>query len=383
MAATFGVASPLELHPSLLLHVQYSRKMLNVPVRIKQKRSSPTMPGSPMYAQLRKYRHSPLTVADEIENKEKFVIQLRFGCHWTRNRWKTHLFDESSGTSSVEHLANAVNPELACNPWSIMCCCRKDRSILDRNRSDIPSIWLQGLQINEKIKRLSFDSPNHLEGGRLQAKRMQTHPNNNKQARPKLKQLYVNCQQVLQGVWILAGVPRLTTHSSPHSLPCSTQITRKTTLATSTQALFRFILTAIQSSISFSGKFHANYFLEKYTQFFRRLLFYFVWQLFRMKHTLIGALMKFPHLILVTWSMMSAHHTQWTSVCSLLRQLRLCDRLLLSLLSDQIQFTRVVFDSLPLRSSIRIRPLTAFWERWMDGVEFSVFSDIPTFIGFH
>lgn len=36
------------LQPSLLLHVQYSRKMLYVPVRIKQNRSSPSIPGSPM-----------------------------------------------------------------------------------------------------------------------------------------------------------------------------------------------------------------------------------------------------------------------------------------------------------------------------------------------
>lgn len=53
--------TPDELQPSLLLHVQYSMNMLNVPVLIKQNRSSPTMPGSPMKAQLRKYRHSPLT----------------------------------------------------------------------------------------------------------------------------------------------------------------------------------------------------------------------------------------------------------------------------------------------------------------------------------
>lgn len=53
--------TPDELQPSLLLHVQYSMNMLNVPVLIKQNRSSPTMPGSPMKAQLRKYRHSPFT----------------------------------------------------------------------------------------------------------------------------------------------------------------------------------------------------------------------------------------------------------------------------------------------------------------------------------
>lgn len=50
-----------ELHPSLLLHVQYSMKILYVPVLIRQNLSSPCIPGSPMYAQLRKYLHSPLT----------------------------------------------------------------------------------------------------------------------------------------------------------------------------------------------------------------------------------------------------------------------------------------------------------------------------------
>lgn len=50
------------LQPSLLLHWQYSINILYVPVRIKQNRSSPTIPGSPINAQLRKYRHSPFTV---------------------------------------------------------------------------------------------------------------------------------------------------------------------------------------------------------------------------------------------------------------------------------------------------------------------------------
>lgn len=52
---------PAALHPSLLLQVQYSMKILYVPVRIRQNRSSPCIPGSPKYAQLRKYRHSPFT----------------------------------------------------------------------------------------------------------------------------------------------------------------------------------------------------------------------------------------------------------------------------------------------------------------------------------
>lgn len=43
-----------ELQPSLLLHVQYSIKILKVPVRIKQKRSSPFIPGSPIKAQFLK-----------------------------------------------------------------------------------------------------------------------------------------------------------------------------------------------------------------------------------------------------------------------------------------------------------------------------------------
>lgn len=41
--------------------------MLNVPVRIKQNRSSPTIPGSPINAQLRKYRHSPFTIVMQVE----------------------------------------------------------------------------------------------------------------------------------------------------------------------------------------------------------------------------------------------------------------------------------------------------------------------------
>lgn len=36
-----------ELQPSLALQVQYSMKILYVPVRIKQNRSSPSIPGSP------------------------------------------------------------------------------------------------------------------------------------------------------------------------------------------------------------------------------------------------------------------------------------------------------------------------------------------------
>lgn len=67
------VTSPAELQPSLLLHWQYSMKMLNVPVRIKQNRSSPTIPGSPIKAQLRKYRHSPFT-----ENKNCSVLNTKF-----------------------------------------------------------------------------------------------------------------------------------------------------------------------------------------------------------------------------------------------------------------------------------------------------------------
>lgn len=54
IAIILMLANPAELHPSLLLHWQYSINMLNVPVRIKQNRSSPTMPGSPINAQLRK-----------------------------------------------------------------------------------------------------------------------------------------------------------------------------------------------------------------------------------------------------------------------------------------------------------------------------------------
>lgn len=56
-----GLISPAVLQPSLLLQVQYSMNILNVPVLIKQNRSSPTIPGSPIYAQLRKYLHSPCT----------------------------------------------------------------------------------------------------------------------------------------------------------------------------------------------------------------------------------------------------------------------------------------------------------------------------------
>lgn len=36
-----------ELQPSLLLHVQYSIKMLYVPLLMRQYRSSPPIPGSP------------------------------------------------------------------------------------------------------------------------------------------------------------------------------------------------------------------------------------------------------------------------------------------------------------------------------------------------
>lgn len=43
-----GDVSAEELQPSLLLHVQYSMKILKVPVLIKQNLSSPTIPGSPM-----------------------------------------------------------------------------------------------------------------------------------------------------------------------------------------------------------------------------------------------------------------------------------------------------------------------------------------------
>lgn len=54
-------ASGAVLQPSFVLHVQYSINMLYVPVRIKQNLSSPSIPGSPKYAQLRKYLHFPCT----------------------------------------------------------------------------------------------------------------------------------------------------------------------------------------------------------------------------------------------------------------------------------------------------------------------------------
>lgn len=43
----FGAGNPAELHPSLLLHVQYSMNMLYVPVLMRQNLSSPCMPISP------------------------------------------------------------------------------------------------------------------------------------------------------------------------------------------------------------------------------------------------------------------------------------------------------------------------------------------------
>lgn len=46
-AKKLGTTKPDELQPSLLLQVQNSIKMLYVPVRIRQKRSSPSIPGSP------------------------------------------------------------------------------------------------------------------------------------------------------------------------------------------------------------------------------------------------------------------------------------------------------------------------------------------------
>lgn len=57
----FGEKSWALLHPSLLLQVQYSIKILYVPVLIRQKRSSPSIPGSPIHAQDLKYLHSPCT----------------------------------------------------------------------------------------------------------------------------------------------------------------------------------------------------------------------------------------------------------------------------------------------------------------------------------
>lgn len=64
MAATyknFPLTIPALLHPSLLLHVQYSIKILYVPVLIRQNLSSPSIPGSPIHAHERKYLHSPWT----------------------------------------------------------------------------------------------------------------------------------------------------------------------------------------------------------------------------------------------------------------------------------------------------------------------------------
>jgi hypothetical protein len=61
MNQIFGLIIPALLHPSLLLHVQYSMKILYVPVLIRQNRSSPSMPGSPIQAHDLKYLHSPCT----------------------------------------------------------------------------------------------------------------------------------------------------------------------------------------------------------------------------------------------------------------------------------------------------------------------------------
>lgn len=137
------VVTSAALHPSLLLHWQYSMKILNVPVRIKQNRSSPTIPGSPMNAQLLKYRHSPFTVqkTSRIKLSIKFRIETGFiGC------WP-YLFVEFFGTLSDAHRANDPIMPPVCSRWSIMYYCQMDRHTLDRNRIDIPSILCTDLNI--------------------------------------------------------------------------------------------------------------------------------------------------------------------------------------------------------------------------------------------
>lgn len=113
IAILFGKSFELELHPSLLLHWQYSMKILYVPVRIKQKRSSPTIPGSPMYAQLRKYRHMPLTESPqkveisfiELNFMLKTTFLTNFTAHCWQNTWQmlqfAHLFAVSNRQCTV------------------------------------------------------------------------------------------------------------------------------------------------------------------------------------------------------------------------------------------------------------------------------------------
>lgn len=60
--------------------MQYSIKILKEPVLIKQYRSSPPIPGSPRYAQLRIYLHSPLTkTKHRRRNDKKILINRAWG----------------------------------------------------------------------------------------------------------------------------------------------------------------------------------------------------------------------------------------------------------------------------------------------------------------
>lgn len=96
------------LQPSLLLHWQYSINILYVPVRIKQNRSSPTIPGSPINAQLRKYRHSPFTVR---QNKMQNTIKNQF--IWTEERNNSSIHD-----ASMESLKRVYGQFLIGSLWN-------------------------------------------------------------------------------------------------------------------------------------------------------------------------------------------------------------------------------------------------------------------------
>lgn len=124
-------AKPLEpLHPSLLLHVQYSIKILYVPVLIKQYRSSPYIPTSPKYAQLRMYFQTPLTATESILN----VI-------W-ESRTATYISVWFFDTKSMAFFVNDQVLEPARNQWWRTWCCRTDLHILDLHPICSPNIWL-------------------------------------------------------------------------------------------------------------------------------------------------------------------------------------------------------------------------------------------------
>lgn len=99
-----------------------------------------------MYAQLRKYRHTPWTVRD------KMLAQLL--SHPPRTPF-VYLSGGSSCTWWTRHREGGLASAPVCNLWSAVCCYQRDLSTWDPSPSDTPSTWSRVLKIEDQVNKLA------------------------------------------------------------------------------------------------------------------------------------------------------------------------------------------------------------------------------------